>query len=471
MADALLLIDGALIDTPDHDPVIDPATGEVFASAPRARDLEIDHAVGAARRAFAGWATDEPLRRRVLAQAAAVLRANAEAIGTLITREQGRPLAAAVAEVQWSAGILDHTAVFQVEDDVISADPARTVRVTRKPLGVVAAIAPWNVPILLLVRDIAPALLAGNTVVAKPSEFTPLSTLLLGRVLADVFPAGVLNVIAGGKEVGAALTRHRDVAKVTFTGSVAGGQAVLRQVAGDLKRVSLELGGNDAAIVLADVAAATVADALFDAAFGNAGQICFAVKRVYAHRAIFNDLVIALAARAKSTRLGNGFDPDTQMGPISNRAQFERVEELVRDAVGNGAVVHSGGRPLAGPGYFYPPTIVTGIGNGTRLVDEEQFGPVLPIIPFDDIDEAIALANGSRFGLGGSVWTADAVFGQRVAERLDVGLAWVNQHARPFPGAPTGGHKWSGIGHRGGKSGYDHYVSLQVVDSVPAGSS
>ncbi len=461
-----LLIDGKRVLTQASDPVINPATEEVIAEAPRAGTAEIDSAVAAARRAFPQWASDEETRRSVLTKAADILVTHAEELGRLITLEQGRPLAGAIGEVHGAAGIMRHYANFRPETTTQLAEGPRQVKVVRHPLGVVAAIAPWNVPLLLLIRDIAPALLAGNVVVAKPSEFTPLATLYMGELLAPLFPPGVLNIIAGGKDIGAELTRHPDIAKIVFTGSVTAGKAILHQGADDLKRISLELGGNDAAIVLADAPVEIVADRLFDAAFQNSGQICFAVKRVYAHHSLFDALVAALAERARRTRLGNGLDPDVQLGPISNRLQFERLISIVQDARSRGATFHSGGAPLPGPGYFFPPSIVTGVGPGSRIVEEEQFGPVLPIIPFEQEEEAIALANGTKFGLGGSVWTADPDHGAELASRLDVGLAWVNQHARPYPDAPSGGHKWSGLGHRGGQSGYDHYVSLQVLDSI-----
>ena len=461
-----LLIDGKRVITEATDPVINPATEEVIAEAPRAGTAEIDRAVTAARRAFPHWAGDEDARRSALEKAADLLVAHAEALGRLITLEQGRPLSGAIGEVHGAAGIVRHYARFRPETTAQLAEGERQVQVVRHPLGVVAAIAPWNVPLLLLIRDIAPALLAGNVVVAKPSEFTPLATLHLGELLAPLFPPGVLNIIAGGKDVGAELTRHPGIAKIVFTGSVAAGKAILHQGADDLKRISLELGGNDAAIVLADAPVESVADRLFDAAFQNSGQICFAVKRVYAHRSLFDALVKALAERASRTRVGNGLDPDVHLGPISNRLQFERLIAIVEDARERGATFHSGGAPLPGPGYFFPPSIVTGVGAGSRIVEEEQFGPVLPILPFDKEEEGIALANATQFGLGGSVWTADPDHGATIAARLDVGLAWVNQHARPYPDAPSGGHKWSGLGHRGGQSGYDHYVALQVLDRV-----
>lgn len=462
----LLLIDGELVDTATHSPVINPATEETFAIAPVAGQEEIDRAVAAAIRAFPDWASDEAARRLALTSAADIIAQHAEEIGALITREQGRPLAGAIGEAHWTAGLLRSYANFQIEDQALPASDGRTVRVRRSPLGVVAGIAPWNVPLFLLFRDIAPALLAGNTVVAKPSEYTPLATLRVGELLRNIFPAGVFNIIAGGKDVGAALTRHPDIAKVTFTGSIAAGKAILAQTADDIKRVSLELGGNDAAIVLEDAPVEAVTAALFDAAFNNSGQICFAVKRVYAHRAIIDRLTEALARKAAATKVGNGFDPATRLGPISNKAQFDRLLAIVADAKEKGAIFHSGGEPLPGPGYYYPPTIISGVRSGSRIVDEEQFGPVLPIIAFDEEDEAITAANDTRFGLGGSVWTADRARGEALASRLDVGLAWVNQHASPFPGAPSGGHKWSGLGHRGGQSGYDHYVSVQALDSI-----
>ena len=316
-----------------------------------------------------------------------------------------------------------------------------------------------------LVAKIGPAFVTGNTVVAKPSPFTPLSSLALGAVLRPVVPRGTLNVIGGSDEVGAWMTAHPQVRKISFTGSVPTGKKIMRAAAEDLKRVTLELGGNDPAIVLPDVDPAQVAPRLFWGAFTNSGQICIAIKRLYVHERTYRPLVDALAALARQVKLGDGLEPDTELGPINNRPQFERVRELVDDARRAGGKVEVGGAPLSRPGYFYPPTLVTGVGEGVRLVDEEQFGTALPVIPYADVEDAVAQANRSHYGLGGSVWTADVRRGEEIAQRLECGTAWVNQHIDTGAFAPFGGMKWSGIGRENGRWGIEEFCELQVVST------
>lgn len=462
-----LLIDGHLQPGEHADEVLDPATERTVGYAARASAAQVEQAVAAAHKAFASWAADPQARRTSLARAAAVLREHAQRIAELISREQGRPLRFTLGEVAGAAATFDHYAAFEAPAaEVLRDDELRLVRVERRPQGVVAAITPWNVPVILLILKLAPALHAGNTLVAKPSEHTPLSTLLLGRLLKDVFPPGVLNIIAGGAAVGEQLSSHPQVRHITFTGSVATGKRLYAGAAEDLKRLTLELGGNDAALVLDDADIPAIAESLFWGAFWNSGQVCFAIKRLYVHESLFAPLIAALVARAENTRLGNALDPLSELGPLTNRQQLERVKALVADARAHGAVIHTGGYQLEGPGYFYAPTLVSGIGAGIALVDEEQFGPVLPVIPFSDIEDAIRQANASPFGLGASVWTRDIERGEAIARRLDAGLAWVNQHLEVQPGAPKGGHKSSGLGYEGGLRGYEAFSELQVINIV-----
>ncbi|CAB3961499.1 betaine-aldehyde dehydrogenase [Burkholderia aenigmatica] len=460
-----LWIDGVAQAGDASDPVIDPATEAVVGYAARASDAQVDSAVDAARRAFPAWAADPAARRDALRTAAAALREHADEVATLITREQGRPLRFAHAEVAGAIAVLEHHAAFDAPPpQSLRDDDTRFARVERRPLGVVAAIAPWNVPVVLLLLKVAPALHAGNTVVAKPSEHTPLSTLRVASILGPAFPPGVLNVIAGPGSTGARLAAHPQVRLVTFTGSVATGKRLYASGADDVKRLTLELGGNDAAIVLDDADPQAIAEPLFWGAFWNSGQVCFAIKRLYVHERVFEPLLAALVARAQRTVVGPGLEPASELGPLTTREQFDRVQALVDHARARGARIHAGGVPLERAGFFYPPTLVTHVGIGDALVDEEQFGPVLPLIPFHDPEDAIAAANASRYGLGASVWSRSVDRALAVARRLEAGLVWVNQHGEILPGAPKGGHKWSGLGYEGGARGYDQFSELQVVN-------
>lgn len=392
-----LLIDGALHDAEHYDDVHDPANGQPVGAAARASQAQVDQAVQAAVLAQPAWAASAEARREALRQAAAVVREHATELAELVTREQGRPLHFTQGEVAGVVATFEHYAGLpEAPAQILRDDGERLIRIVQRPLGVVAAITPWNVPLILLALKLAPALHAGNTLVAKPSEHTPLSTLLLARLLKDVFPAGVLNVVAGAGEVGERLARHPQVRHVTFTGSVATGKRLYAAGADDFKRLTLELGGNDAALVLEDADLDAIVEPLFWGAFWNSGQVCFAIKRLYVHESLFERLVAALAERAGRTRLGHGLDAQTELGPLTNRQQLERVEALVADARAQGAHVHSGGQRLEGPGHFYPPTIVSGIGAGVALVDEEQFGPVLPVIPFRDVEDAITQTDAPR---------------------------------------------------------------------------
>ena len=458
------LIGGAFTPGTRHFDVIDPATGEPFATCPDASREQVNAAVDAAARAFAGaWPRDEALRRRTLAHMSEVLAGRAEEIGRIVSQEQGKPLANATGEVKGAAATLKLYADEPIPREVLRDDAKGHMVLVRRPLGVTAAITPWNFPVYTLVAKLGPALLVGNTVVAKPSPYTPLSSLALAAAVKDVVPAGVLNVLGGSNEVGAWLTAHPTVRKISFTGSVPTGKAIAKVAADDLKKVTLELGGNDPAIVLPDVDPKTVASRLFWGAFANSGQVCVAIKRLYVHEDVYQPVLAALSDVARTVKIGPGLEAGTQLGPINNKPQFERVSELVSDALSNGATAVAGGGPLDRPGYFFAPTVLTGVSDGTRIVDEEQFGPALPVIPYRDVDDALARANATTFGLGGSVWSADPDRAADVAERLETGTAWVNTHAALAPHQPFGGAKWSGIGVENGSWGLLGYTEIQVV--------
>ena len=455
MTDFPLTIDGQSVSGEGTFGVVNPATGAVFAQAPACSRAQLDAAMEAAHRAFGPWARDEARRREAL-------RACAEAVKARLG-ELGKPLARAREELLGAAVWFSYTAGLEIPVEVLQDDDRVRIEVRRRPHGVVGAITPWNFPVLLGVWKIAPALLAGNTVVIKPSPFTPLSTLKLGEVLRDALPPGVLNVVAGGDELGAWVSSHPRVRKISFTGSVATGRKVAAAAAPDLKRYTLELGGNDAAIVLEDADPGRIAEKLFWGAFANSGQVCSAIKRLYVHERIAAPLVEALAAVARGVKVGDGMQPDVQLGPVNNRPQFERVVELIDDAKRAGAQVVTGGGARAGQGYFVEPTLVTGVAEGVRLVDEEQFGPALPILTYRDVDEAVARANGTPYGLSGSVWSADPARAAEVAGRLECGTAWVNQHLAIVPHAPFGGAKWSGVGVENGPWGLLGFTELQTV--------
>ncbi|MDR1648264.1 MAG: aldehyde dehydrogenase family protein [Zoogloeaceae bacterium] len=465
MSEYALYIDGQAVAAKTAFPVVNPATGAVFAQAPLADAETVESAVAAAARAFSatGWRDDESLRRAALQTAAERLEAAQEVIARLITQEQGRPLAFARAEVAGAVAVLRGHAALPLPEDVILRDDTESLaRVERRPLGVVAAITPWNVPVILLALKLAPALLAGNTIVAKPSEITPLSTLRLAEAIGSAFPPGVFNVVSGAAETGRALAAHPAVRKIAFTGSVATGRALFRNAADDFKRLTLELGGNDAALVLEDADPALIAEKIFWGAFWNSGQICFAIKRLYVPAALQKRLLEALLSRARKTVVGDGLEEATELGPLTTATQLERVRALVADAKSRGGVVHTGGR-VPDAGFFYPPTLVTGLGSGTPLVDEEQFGPVLPLIPYTDAEAALAEINANPYGLGASVWTSDVERGLGIARRFESGLSWVNEHQSLHPGTPKGGWKWSGLGYEGGREGLEAYRQLQVV--------
>ncbi len=464
MSEFTLTIDGQAAPTHQTIPVVNPATGKPFADCPDTTRAQLDQAMDAAQRAYPAWAADEAARRAAMHACAEALRAKAAEIGRVLTQEQGKPLENAIGEVVGGAVWFDLTAGLPLDAEVLQDDDEQRIELHRKPLGVVGAITPWNFPIILAIWKIAPALLAGNTLVLKPSPYTPLSSLAVGEVLRDVLPPGVFQVVSGGDDLGKWVTEHPAVRKISFTGSVPTGKKIAEVAAPDLKRVTLELGGNDPAIVLGDMDPKAVAEKLFWGAFQNSGQVCVAIKRLYVDEAIYQPIVRELAALAKQVPVGDGLESDTKLGPINNAPQFERVKELVDDAVAAGAKVEAGGGPLDRDGYFFAPTVLTDVAEGVRIVDEEQFGPALPIIPFRDVDDAIERANATHFGLGGSVWTSDVARGTDLAKRLQCGTGWVNQHLNLVPNAPFGGSKWSGIGYENGPWGLAAFTEYQVIN-------
>ena len=458
-----MTIGGEAVTSASSFEVANPATGRTFGFAPKCDERTLDQAFAAAERALADWRRDDQARAAALKAAGKAVLGALDEIVPILIAEQGKPRSEAAAEVKGVAGWLFYYAKLEVPRQVIQDDERALVEVLRKPIGVVAAITPWNFPLLLAAWKVAPALRAGNTMVLKPSPFTPLATLKLGEVLRDVLPPGVLNVVSGEDELGPLMTTHPAVRKISFTGSIPTGKKVAAAAAPDLKRVTLELGGNDAAIVLDDADPGAIAKRLFWGAFYNAGQVCCAIKRVYAPQDTYEELVEALAAEAESVRVGDGSLEDTQMGPINNGPQFYWFAKVVDEAVKrDGARVAAGGTPQW-EGYFYPPTVLADAPDGSRIVTEEQFGPALPVLPYRKLEDALERANSTRFGLSGSVWSGDPERGAEVAAELECGTAWVNTHMANAPHQPFGGFKWSGIGIENGLWGLDEFSELQVV--------
>lgn len=459
-----LLIDGALVTGPSSLDIVNPATGAVFASCARAGEAELEAAVGAARRAFPAWAaTPWPDRAAQLAKLADGMDARADEFARLLTSEQGKPLDQARFEVMISAAAFRHFGALELVPKILVDEAETQVIEHYAPLGVVAAITPWNFPLILLSVKLAAALATGNTVVAKPAPTTPLSTLLLGEVAAPILPNGVLNIIVDQNDLGAGLSAHPDIAKVTFTGSTATGRKVMQGAAATLKRLTLELGGNDAAILLDDVDIADVAPKIFAAATLNAGQVCMAAKRIYVPRAKYDAMCDALASLANEAVVGDGHDPQTTIGPMQNRMQFDKVLDLIEDSRQRGTII-AGGERMGRPGFFIPPTIVRDLPDDARLVQEEQFGPVIPVMAYDDIDEVITRANDSEFGLAGTVWGKDTARAIDVAMRIDSGTIWINKHLDLRFDIPFGGAKQSGIGREQGEDGLKEFVDARVIN-------
>ncbi|WP_343525411.1 aldehyde dehydrogenase family protein [Sphingomonas sp.] len=461
-----LLIGGRLVDGAETMEVINPATEEVLASCPRASAAQLDEAVAAAKQAFPAWArTPIAERRALILDLADAMEVHAESLARLLTQEQGKPLSEATAEIAYSIAFIRQLASHDLPVGMLEDTESRRVERHRRPLGVVGAIIPWNFPVLIVAFKLPLALLAGNTLVIKPAPTTPLSTLRIGEMMAGIFPPGVVNIITDQNDLGTRLTTHPDIAKISFTGSTATGRKVMESAAASIKRLTLELGGNDAAIVLPDADPVKAATGIFGGAFLNAGQVCIAIKRVYAHADIYDALCTELARIAEEAIVDDGLMQGAQIGPLQNRAQYDKVKALIETARADGTII-AGGEVLDRPGYFIRPTIVRDIRDGTRLVDEEQFGPVLPVIRYDDPEEALARANASDMGLGGSIWSSDRDAAHDLAMRMEAGTVWINKHLDFGPTIPFGGAKQSGLGVEFAEEGFHEFTQLHVINEA-----
>jgi acyl-CoA reductase-like NAD-dependent aldehyde dehydrogenase len=445
-------------------PVVNPAAGVPFVEVPVATAAQLDDAVAAATLAGTSW------RRTLLAERqeqvrrlAAVVRDNISELARLLTLEQGKPLARATGEIQSGLAYVEAFAAMDLPVEVIRDDASERIEARRVPIGVVAAITPWNYPLMLALWKIGPALVAGNTVIVKPSPYTPVATLRLGELAQDVLPPGVLQVLAGDDRLGAMLTTHDGVGKISFTGSVPTGKAIMASAAGTLKRLTLELGGNDPGIVLDDADPQAFADDLYWGALSNCGQVCAGLKRMYVPASRAAEYAEALAGVAAKVTVGDGLDAGTDMGPVQNAPQLGRVRSLLADAEARGAEVFFRGEAPDGPGYWHPVTLVRHAGDDTPLVAEEQFGPVLPLLTYDTVADAVSRANASPFALGASVWSADEDRATPVAASQEGGPEWVNQHPMLSPSTPFGGLKQSGIGVESSRHGLAAYTDISVL--------
>lgn len=459
-----MTIDGKAVDTQARFEVFNPASEDVLATAPEASRNHLEAAVAAAKRAFPAWSS-RPIQERqaMIARLGDAIEQHAEEFMRLLTLEQGKARKGAEWEVGGSAYWCREIAKQELLPHMAENANGRTVETRRVPLGVVGGITPWNFPILLAVWKIAPALVAGNTMVLKPSPYTPLCTLKLGEIACDILPPGVLNVVSGGNELGAWLTQHPDIRKISFTGSTATGRKIMESCSGNLKRITLELGGNDPAIVLPDVDVKETAEKLFWAAFQNSAQFCVAAKRLYIHEDIYEELAAALVDYAKTVKVGDGAQQGTDLGPIQNRMQFEKLKDLLADAHAQGHNFLLGGDVEEGKGFFVPVTIIDNPPDDSRVVVEEAFGPVLPLLKFNDIDDVIARANNTEYGLAASVWGKDIATARSIAERIDAGTVWVNEIHSFSPHVAFGGHKQSGIGIENALEGLAEYTNSQTL--------
>jgi acyl-CoA reductase-like NAD-dependent aldehyde dehydrogenase len=459
-------IGGKLVASAQSGVVLNPATEQEICRFPLASQEDLDAAVSAARAAFPAWA-EAPIeiRQRAVRALGDAIEHNFEAFVQLLCTEQGKSRAAAEWEIGGSVHWCREIATQRLEDETVAGEGDDRIVTRYTPIGVVGGITPWNFPLLLAIWKIAPALVAGNTMVLKPSPYTPLCTLWFGELAQEVLPPGVLNIVSGGNELGQWMSEHPHIGKISFTGSTETGKKVMRSAAGNLKRLTLELGGNDAAIVLPDADPAKIAKALFWASFANSAQFCVACKRLYIHEDIYDEVAAALVDYASRVKMGEWSGADIELGPLQNRMQYDKVRDLLEDSRSQGHKFLLGGEVEDRPGYFIPVTLIDNPPEDARCVTEEAFGPVLPLLKWRDRDDVVDRANRSAYGLAASVWGRDLDVATQIAERLEAGTVWINQIHVFSPHVAFGGHKQSGLGIENSLHGLAEYTNMQTIRS------
>ena len=463
--DYTMTIGGQAATATKRIPVYNPATCEVIAQVPDCAESQLNDAVARARAAFPSWSQTRPDdRAKALNSIAEAIESNAESLMALLTREQGKPRAGAAWEILGSAIWCREIAKQSLPYDVVEDSADRRVITRFSPLGVVGGIVPWNFPILLAIWKIAPALMTGNCIIIKPSPFTPLSTLKLAELCRERLPPGVFSVVTGGDELGKWMTAHKGINKIAFTGHTETGKHVMRSAAGTLKRLTLELGGNDPAIVLPDVDPKAIAPQLFWAAFQNNAQFCNATKRLYVHEDVYDEVLRELVAFTKSVKVGDGSFKETQLGPIQNLPQYRKVIEYFDDCRENGYRFAVGGEiDKSTRGWFIPVSLVDNPPEHSRIVTEEPFGPILPVLKWRDEADVIARANNTSYGLGASVWGNDITAVERIGAQLEAGTVWLNEIHQYSPHQAFGGHKESGIGCENSLHGLMEYTNWHTI--------
>ena len=448
--------------------ILDPATGELVGYVVKPTEADLDAAVAKARTAQKAWgAASVEERRKVMNAAADAIEAKAEHLAQLLSREQGKPLNGPNARFEVGACVnwLRATASFDLDPEVLVDDESGHAEIHYDPLGVVGAISPWNWPMMISIWQIAPSLRMGNTVVLKPSGNTALCVQAMVNVMNEALPEGLLQVLTADRSLGSKINQHPGIDKIMFTGSIGAGKTIAAEAAGTLKRTTMELGGNDAGIVLDDADPVALAGEIFWGAFINTGQTCAALKRLYVPDSLYDQVCEELVKVAQASPMGVGLSEENVLGPLQNEKQYKIVADLVQAAKDSGARILIGGNPDEdAAGYFYPATLVADIDNDNPLVTEEQFGPALPIIRYTDLEQAIEWANGLDVGLGSSVWSSDRERAVKVAARLEAGTTWINKHGAIDPRMPFGGAKQSGYGLEFGVEGLKHVAQPHVIN-------